>query len=275
VTPHRDSPPLGTRQALALRLFLPIRPRIRADDSAAGAHHARRDHVDPRQGPAEYGTKRRSFRSRGDRPVRRARHRSPGFDRPEGTNSGPALSLATDASVTAGAAASSTPTTVISLPRTAPAFPSVRGVLRPPETKPTLKQETRDAILLATAKARAWIDDIASGRVHSFAEIAAREGKVERHIRLLTPLTFVPPRTLTAITDGTGPHDATVTALAQAVPYRWDGTPANRLSEQSSDGRRRSDHLQAHNRLVAGLSPTSPTTQSHTNPVSWRRRNSL
>ena len=112
-------------------------------------------------------------------------------------------------------------TTVISLPWTAQAFPSVKGVLHQPEAKPTLKQETRDAILLAIAKARSWIDDVVSGRVQSFAEIAEREGKVERHIRLLTPLAFIPPRTLAAIIDGTGPHDATVTALAQAVPYRW------------------------------------------------------
>jgi hypothetical protein len=84
-----------------------------------------------------------------------------------------------------------------------------------------------------------------------------------------------PPRTLTAIIDGRGRHDATVTALAQAVPYRWDGTPANRLSEQLSDGGRRSDHLQAHNRLVAGLSPTSPTTQSCAVPMSWSRPNCL
>jgi hypothetical protein len=111
---------------------------------------------------------------------------------------------ATDASVAAAASSSS----VISLPWTAPAFASVKGVLHQPEAKPTLKPETRDAILLAVAKARSWIDDIASGRVQSFAEIAEREGKVERHIRLLTPLAFIPPRTLAAITDGSGPHDA-------------------------------------------------------------------
>ena len=35
-------------------------------------------------------------------------------------------------------------------------------------------------------KARAWIDDLASGRVHPFAEIIAREGKVETHIGILT-----------------------------------------------------------------------------------------
>jgi hypothetical protein len=28
------SPPLGTRQALALGLFLPVRPHVRADDVA-------------------------------------------------------------------------------------------------------------------------------------------------------------------------------------------------------------------------------------------------
>jgi hypothetical protein len=104
--------------------------------------------------------------------------------------------------------------------------------------KPTLKQETRDAILLATAKARSWIDDLVSGRVQSFDEIAEREGKVERHIRLLTPLAFIPPRTLAAIVAGTGPHDITVTALAQAVPFRWDRSPPGQVSQQTpGDGR--------------------------------------
>jgi site-specific DNA recombinase len=144
----------------------------------------------------------------------------------------PVPSLATEASATAGVAASVS-TTVISLPWSAPAFASVKGVVHQPEAKPTLKQETRDAILLAIAKARTWINDIASGRVQSFDEIAEREGKVERHIRLLTPLAFIPPRALAAIIDGTAPYDATVTALAQAVPHRWDG-PAG----QSSDHRR-------------------------------------
>jgi site-specific DNA recombinase len=150
----------------------------------------------------------------------------------------PAPSLATDAPVTTGAAASFTRTTVISLPWSAAAFPSVKGVLHHPDAKPTLKPETRDAILLAVAKARSWIDGIASGCVRSFAEIAEREGKVERHIRLLTPLAFIPPRTLAAIIDGTGPHDATVTALAQAVPYRWDRNPAGQGSERTPGGGR-------------------------------------
>ena len=110
--------------------------------------------------------------------------------------------LPADAPVTTGPETSSTCTTVISLPWSAPAFTSVKGILHRPEAKPTLKRETRDAILLAVAKARSWIDDFVSGRVQSFDEIAEREGKVERHIRLLTPLAFIPPRTLAAIIDG-------------------------------------------------------------------------
>src|SRR6516162_8365962 len=137
-------------------------------------------------------------------------------------------------SIPADVSASSTCTAIISLPWSMPAFASVKGALHQPEAKPTLKQETRGAILLAVAKARSWVDDIASGRVHSFAEIAERERKVERHIRLLAPLAFIPPRTLAAIIDGTGPRDAAVTALAQAVPYRWDHSPHGQGSEQWS-----------------------------------------
>jgi hypothetical protein len=141
----------------------------------------------------------------------------------------PAPSLAAEVPLTAGAAASSPCTPVIRLPWTAQAFPCVKGVLHQPAAKPTLKQETRDALLLAIAKARSWIDDLVSGRNRTFAEIAEREGKVERHIRLLTPLAFVPPRTLAAIIDGTGPHDASVTALAQSIPYLWDRSPDDQV----------------------------------------------
>jgi hypothetical protein len=111
--------------------------------------------------------------------------------------------------------------------------PSVKSCI---SRRPSRGSETCDTILLAIAKARSWIDGIASGRVHSFAEIAQREGKVERHIRLLTPLAFIPPQRLAAIIDGTGRHNVTVTALSQAVPYRWDRSPASQLSEQSLDG---------------------------------------
>jgi site-specific DNA recombinase len=85
-----------------------------------------------------------------------------------------------------------------------------------------LTQETRDAILLAVAKARTWIDGIASGRVQSFDEIAEREGKVERHIRLLTPLAFIPPHTLAAIIDVPRWHRQIPHAMASAANFTHD-----------------------------------------------------
>jgi hypothetical protein len=110
----------------------------------------------------------------------------------------------------------------INLPWKAHAFQSVKGVLHQPDEQPALEAEARDAILLAVAKARVWIDGLASGRIPSFAEIAQNEGKVERHVRLLTPLAFLPPQLLVAIADGIFRQHLTVTTLARAVPYSWD-----------------------------------------------------
>jgi site-specific DNA recombinase len=82
-----------------------------------------------------------------------------------------------------------------------------------------MKPESRDALLIAIAKARGWIDDIRLGRLASLAEIAEREAVGERHIRLLAPLAFLSPRIIAAIADGTA--DLTVTGLAKALPYSW------------------------------------------------------
>jgi site-specific DNA recombinase len=118
--------------------------------------------------------------------------------------------------------AATAPGALISVPWDAPAFVSVKGVLHQPSSKAILKPETRDAILLAIVKARSWIDDLASGRVRSFAEIADREGKVERHVRLLAPLAFTAPEMLAAIIGGSAPNDLTVTTLTQNIPYAWE-----------------------------------------------------
>jgi site-specific DNA recombinase len=87
----------------------------------------------------------------------------------------------------------------------------VKGIIHEPSEKPTMKPESREALLTAIAKAREWIDDIRSGRFSSFAEIAEQEAVGERHIRLLAPLAFLSPRIIAAIVDGTAPADLTVT----------------------------------------------------------------
>jgi len=109
---------------------------------------------------------------------------------------------------------------VIAIPWTPAKTTLTKGVIdQPPANCPT-NVGNRDALLLAIAKARAWIADLTEGRVNSLADIAKREGKVERYIRLLAPLAFVSPDTIAGIIDGNSPPIG-VTELAKTVPYSW------------------------------------------------------
>ena len=81
--------------------------------------------------------------------------------------------------------------------------------------------ELRDGLLTAIAKARGWVDDLLGDRVASFAEIAAREGKTERYIRLLASLAFTSPRIIAALIGGTARADLTTAGLARALPHSW------------------------------------------------------
>jgi site-specific DNA recombinase len=113
------------------------------------------------------------------------------------------------------------PTTSLTLPWNIPEFRAVKGIVHAPAKEPGIKPETRHLLLVAIAKARTWVDDLVQGRVHSLAEIARREGKVERHIRLLAPLAFVSPSVLQKIVEGSAPGSVTVTGLARALAYSW------------------------------------------------------
>jgi site-specific DNA recombinase len=59
-------------------------------------------------------------------------------------------------------------------------FAGPKGIVHTPSSKPAMKPESRDALLAAISKARAWIEDIRLGRIASFADIAKREGQGER-----------------------------------------------------------------------------------------------
>src|SRR5204862_389928 len=69
------------------------------------------------------------------------------------------------------------PTTPIMLAWTAPSLAAVKGIVHAPSAKPAMKPESREALLTAIVKARAWIDDIRLGRIACFAEIAKREAQ--------------------------------------------------------------------------------------------------
>src|SRR5437660_8577614 len=111
--------------------------------------------------------------------------------------------------------------TTMAVPWTSPVPAAVKGIIHVPAHNTPIKASRREALLIAIAKARQWIDDLAHGRAANFALIARREGKVERHIRLLAPLAFVSPRIVSALLDGTAPADLTLTKLARALPYCW------------------------------------------------------
>jgi len=97
---------------------------------------------------------------------------------------------------------------------------TVKGILHVPAHNTPIKPGRREALLIAIAKARQWIDDLAHGRLAGFAVIARREGRAERHIRLLATLAFLSPRIVSALLDNV-PADLTLTTLARALPYSW------------------------------------------------------
>ena len=109
----------------------------------------------------------------------------------------------------------------IAVPWSSPMPAAVKGIIYVPAHNTPIKVGRREALLIAIAKARQWMDDLAHGRAASFAVIARREGKAERHIRLLAPLAFLSPRIVSALLDGTAPADFTLTKLARGLPYSW------------------------------------------------------
>lgn len=129
------------------------------------------------------------------------------------------------------------PQTTMTVPWSASTFAEVKGIIHSPSPRSTMCLETRELLLSAIAKARTWIDDLVDGRVGSFAEIAAQEGKVERHIRLLAPLAFVSPRIIAAIVDGSAAAALTVTGMAQSLPYSWSEQSKVLAPSRSSGGR--------------------------------------
>lgn len=118
-----------------------------------------------------------------------------------------------------------TSASVITLPWTIRASTKIKGVLHAPSPSSAMSAEKQELLLTAIAKARAWIEDLANGRVFSFAEIAKREGKVERHIRLLAPLAFISPKLISDISEGTLPAIG-VTELAKRAAFSWSKQPA-------------------------------------------------
>jgi hypothetical protein len=109
----------------------------------------------------------------------------------------------------------------IKIPWSGPVPAAVKGIAHIPAHNTPIKPSRRETLLTAIAKARQWVDEMAQGRTATFAQIARREGKVERQIRLLAPLAFLSPRIVSSLLDGTAPAGLTITVLARALPWCW------------------------------------------------------
>jgi site-specific DNA recombinase len=137
--------------------------------------------------------------------------------------------------------------TTFTFPWTSPIPATVKGIVHVPACNTPMKPSRREALLTAIARARTWVDDLAQGRVASWAAVARREGMAERHVRLLIPLAFVSPRIVSALLDGIAPAGLTVTTLARGLPYSW--------AEQ--------ERLIGNKQTARGQEDRSPYTESH------------
>jgi hypothetical protein len=79
----------------------------------------------------------------------------------------------------------------------------------------------KGGLRIGNMRSRSYPGRSFAGRGQTFADIADREGKAERHIRHLARLAFVSPRIITAIIDGTAPAGITATALMAGLSARW------------------------------------------------------
>ena len=87
-----------------------------------------------------------------------------------------------------------------------------------PRPRPQTLLHAGQAVLAAIGRARRWVDEIMAGG--TVAEIARREGKGERQIRLLMPLAFTPPDILRGLVDG-NVSVVPATEMARTVPLAW------------------------------------------------------
>jgi site-specific DNA recombinase len=79
------------------------------------------------------------------------------------------------------------------------------------------------ALLKAVARARAWFDELASGKVRSFSEIAQRQRFTRRYVERLSRLAFVSPALVDAICRGRQPAELSAERLLKRIdlPLEW------------------------------------------------------
>src|SRR4051794_34068941 len=65
-----------------------------------------------------------------------------------------------------------------------------------------MRADARARLLIAVAKARLWVEQLASGEALDTSAIATREGCSERSVRMTLGLAFLAPQVVTVIEKG-------------------------------------------------------------------------
>ena len=84
-----------------------------------------------------------------------------------------------------------------------------------------MDEARRISLLTAIARSRNWIETIFNDPAIDLGALAKREKLAKRHVRFLAPLTYLSPRVIQAIVEGSAPADLTVTRLARNLPLSW------------------------------------------------------
>jgi hypothetical protein len=101
-----------------------------------------------------------------------------------------------------------------------------RQVIAPASVERTLprhrpiRAEARARLVEAIAKARSWVAEIITDEQVTTQMIAQREGCTERSVRLNLSLAFLAPEIVQAAINGTLPHGAGLSTLAE-LPANW------------------------------------------------------
>ena len=83
-----------------------------------------------------------------------------------------------------------------------------------------MESDERNRLIRGIASARSWLEELVKGSVGDVAELAARENRTERSIRMTLSLAFLDPALIDAACTGTLPRGYGVSRLMD-LPARF------------------------------------------------------
>jgi hypothetical protein len=83
-----------------------------------------------------------------------------------------------------------------------------------------IRAEARARLLIAIAAARKWLDELVQGDVRDLDEIAKREARSERSVRMIVSLAFLSPEIVSAAIRGTLPRGLGLSDMTD-LPMDW------------------------------------------------------